>query len=207
MTLISHKSADDHLLAVLPHPVHPTYHFALPRTTFFAIREARALVPCPDTLHVILVGTASSLCITIESNRTTHSFAIIDRFTYIVQSTYCCCSMMDHEFTARCDIRTEHHFTQIDSIFLCLIVDSLMPPKRKQSSQTATNSQFTVEDNAVSSQAKRQRAVQPFDSEPSPPAGESHENLTRLLHDTLTSFCNRYRTRWTNEALFARRER
>ena len=186
--------------------MHPTYRFALPRTTFFTIGEARALVPCPNALHIILVGTASSLCITIESNHT-NSFAIIDQFTYIVQSMYCCCNMMDHEFTVRCDIQTEHHFTQIDSIFLRLIVDSLMPPKRKQSSQTTTNSQFTIEDNAVSSQVKCQRAVQPFDSEPSPPAGEFHENLTRLLHDMLTSFCNRYRTQWTNEALFTHRER
>ena len=106
---------------------------------------------------------------------------------------------MDHEFTVRCDIWPKHHFNQIDSIFLCLIVDSLMPPKHKQSSQTATNSQFTVEDDAVVSQVKHQRAVQPFDSEPSPLAGEFHENSTRLLHDTLTSFCNRYRTWWDKQ--------
>ncbi|KIM57138.1 hypothetical protein SCLCIDRAFT_29084 [Scleroderma citrinum Foug A] len=48
-----------------------------------------------------------------------------------------------------------------------------MSSKRKHSSQTATDSQFTVEDDAVSSQVKHQRPVHPVGSEPSPLAADT----------------------------------
>jgi len=52
-----------------------------------------------------------------------------------------------------------------------------MPSKHKHSSQTAANSQLAVEDDAVSSQAKCQKPMNPFGSEPSPPAGEFYKKI------------------------------
>lgn len=61
MTFISHNNANNHLLVVLPHLVHlVTHHFVVPQPLFFAIRGARAPVPCPNALHIILQGTARS---------------------------------------------------------------------------------------------------------------------------------------------------